>query len=618
MAIELATAYVSLTTSARGIEESVTKSMNDSVGAAGKAGDAAGEKISSGIAGGTKRAAGAFKQHIGGLAAITGVAFGADQVMDFFGSALDEAKESAKVSALTANVIKSTGAAAGLSADQVGNLATKISNYAGIDDEAVQAGENLLLTFTNVKDAAGAGNDVFSQSTALMADMSTALGTDMSSSAMQLGKALNDPIKGVSALARSGVSFTAQQKDQIKTLVASGDTLGAQKLMLAELKKEFGGAAAAAATPAAKLETAWGNFKEQIGTAVMPLVSKFATFMTTDVLPVLSSLAAFVERNAKVLGPLALAVGAIATALGIFVGVTKVATAVQTAFNVVMALNPIGLVVIAIVALVAGLILAYNKVGWFRDGVNAAFSWLKNAVSAAIKGIVAAFRWISEAAVTVKNWVVARWTELVTWVTGLPARISAAVAGLWNGLKNGVASAYNFVVGKLETLINWVLGMPRRVAGVLGNLFSPIYNSLVAIARRVAALWNSTIGKFSISIPKWIPVVGGKGFAFPKMPTFARGGTLEPGWNVVGERGAELVHKAGSSVQVYSHAASQGGLAGGGAGRSLTIGRLVEFSGPVHVRSDADVLAISRNVARQTNQRLRSLGVGISMTGTAP
>jgi phage-related minor tail protein len=65
-----------------------------------------------------------------------------------------------------------------------------------------------------------------------MTDMSVALGTDASGSAIQLGKALNDPIKGVAALQKVGVSFTESQKEQIKTLVETGDTLGAQKIIL--------------------------------------------------------------------------------------------------------------------------------------------------------------------------------------------------------------------------------------------------------------------------------------------------------------------------------------------------------------------------------------------------
>ena len=114
----------------------------------------------------------------------------------------------------------------------------------GVDGDQIQSGENMLLTFTNVRNEVGKGNDIFNQATSTVLDMSVALGQDTKSSAIQLGKALNDPVKGVTALQRVGVTFTAQQKDQIKTLVDSGNTLDAQKIILRELDKEFGGSAA--------------------------------------------------------------------------------------------------------------------------------------------------------------------------------------------------------------------------------------------------------------------------------------------------------------------------------------------------------------------------------------
>src|SRR5215475_8574598 len=156
-----------------------------------------------------------------------------------------EFQESAKVGAQTEAVLKSTGQAAGVTAKQVSDLASSIMKKSGIDDEAVQSGENLLLTFTNVRNEVGKGNDIFNQATNIMADMSVALGQDMKTSAIQLGKALNDPVKGMTALQRVGVSFTAAQKEQVKAMVAAGDTMGAQKLILAELTKEFGGSAEA-------------------------------------------------------------------------------------------------------------------------------------------------------------------------------------------------------------------------------------------------------------------------------------------------------------------------------------------------------------------------------------
>jgi hypothetical protein len=91
-----------------------------------------------------------------------------------------------------------------------------------VDDEAIQSGENMLLTFTNVRNEAGKGNNIFTRRRRRSTDMSVALGQDTKNSAIQLGKALNDPIKGITALQRVGVSFTKGQKDQIKSLEESG------------------------------------------------------------------------------------------------------------------------------------------------------------------------------------------------------------------------------------------------------------------------------------------------------------------------------------------------------------------------------------------------------------
>ena len=149
--------------------------------------------------------------------------------------------EAQKVAAQTNAVLKSTGKAAHVSAKQVEDMAESLMTMSGVDDELIQQGENLLLTFKNIRNETGRGNDIFDQATKAMLDMSVALGQDATSSAIQLGKALNDPVKGVTALRRVGVSFTAAQIKQIKTLVATGKTLQAQKLILRELNQEFGG-----------------------------------------------------------------------------------------------------------------------------------------------------------------------------------------------------------------------------------------------------------------------------------------------------------------------------------------------------------------------------------------
>jgi phage-related protein len=178
---------------------------------------------------------------IGGFAA-AGIAKGIAKVIS---SGIDETKDFAAGQARLTAGLKSTGSQAGVTVGQLEDLASSIQNYSGQTDDSIVSTEQLLLTFTNIKNVAGAGNDVFTQTTKIAADMAARLGGDASASAIQLGKALNDPIKGVTALQRVGVSFDEGQKATIKTLVQSGNTLGAQKIILAELNKEFGGSAKA-------------------------------------------------------------------------------------------------------------------------------------------------------------------------------------------------------------------------------------------------------------------------------------------------------------------------------------------------------------------------------------
>ena len=134
----------------------------------------------------------------------------------------------------------STGMAAGITKNELLLLADSLSQVTTFGDEAIIGAENLMLTFTSI------GKEVMPTAIETVLDMSTALGQDLKSSSVQLGKALNDPINGMTALSRVGVSFTEDQKKVIKSMQESGDVAGAQKVILTELNKEFGGSARAA------------------------------------------------------------------------------------------------------------------------------------------------------------------------------------------------------------------------------------------------------------------------------------------------------------------------------------------------------------------------------------
>lgn len=275
---EVATAAVSLVPSARGFGQRLASQIGPDVDRAGRSN---GKRLGAGMAAGLAGMGGKVFAPLAAAAAAIGV-------KNFLADAIGEARESQKVGALTASIIRSTGGAAKVTADQVGNLATAISNKTGVDDEAIQSGSNLLLTFKNVRNEAGKGSDIFNRATAAAVDLSKAGFGSIEGSSKMLGKALNDPVKGISALSRAGVTFTQEQKDQIGTLVKSGKTLDAQKIILRELESQVGGAAAATATNGEKMAVAFGNFKEQIGTALLPVIDKVAGFLTSKVIPAVS------------------------------------------------------------------------------------------------------------------------------------------------------------------------------------------------------------------------------------------------------------------------------------------------------------------------------------------
>lgn len=137
--------------------------------------------------------------------------------------------------------LASTNGVAGLTSKQLQDLAASLQNTSTFGDEAVIAMQSVLLTFTNLR-----GN-VLKDATKAVVDISTRMGTDLTSAALQVGKALNDPIAGLGGLSRAGIQFSKSQKALIKDLTETGRVAEAQRMILSELETQFGGAAAAAA-----------------------------------------------------------------------------------------------------------------------------------------------------------------------------------------------------------------------------------------------------------------------------------------------------------------------------------------------------------------------------------
>lgn len=228
-------------------------------------------------------------QGLVGLAANLGSkALGA--VTDFIGGSIEEASAWNSVMSQTEAVIASTGGAAGLTAKEMAEMASAMSASSGqslFSDDAILGAQNVLATFTNIK------GENFGSATQSILDMSQALGMDLDSAAMQVGKALNDPVAGLSALSRSGVQFTADQEAMIKAMVEAGNVAGAQEIMMAELNTQFGGSASSAVDTYAGqqviLQEKMADIKQTLGEALMPVLMEFGTFMADTVVPVIKN-----------------------------------------------------------------------------------------------------------------------------------------------------------------------------------------------------------------------------------------------------------------------------------------------------------------------------------------
>ena len=492
------------------------------------------------------------------------------------------------------------------------NLADSQSDLTTYSKNANEQSENLLLTFTNI------GKNVFPNALKMVNSMSTALGQDTKSSAIQLGKALNDPTVGLTPLSRVGVSFTASQKDQITTMQKAGNIAGAQAVIMKELQREFGGSAEAAGKTlpgqltilknnlldlgAGILEKVIPTVQNFIGSIIknMPniektvskvvnvIVPKFQEWMgligqivselfpnfgkqidgvkdktnifksvlddITDVLKFVADHIGIVKgalialgaiwviqtslvaaHNAVLLihnaqetagaiktGILTVAHGAQSVALGI-------ATAAQWLFNVAMDANPIGAIIILIVALIAVVILIATH--WKQVSAFLLASWndIKAGALAVFNGLKDYFTgWLNN----VKKTFMSVWNDISGFFTGtfknfkqifngLIEFFTGVFTGNWKkafqGIRDIVSGIFNEIVLVVKTPINVIIDL---INGVIGNI-----NNIIKAAKNIPGVSN-LIGNTQI----------------PKIPKLATGGITNGSMLAnIGEAGREAV-----------------------------------------------------------------------------
>lgn len=568
------------------------------------------------VDGSTSKAEGAF----GKLGAAIGGAVAVGGAVSLAKGAFDAAVESQKIAKQTEAAIKSTGQAAGITAGEIGDMAAALSKKNAVDDEAIQTGQNLLLTFTNI----GKADGVFERTTQASIDMAAAMGTDVSSAAMQLGKALNDPTDGLSKLSRAGVQFTDEQKKQIKTMQDAGDMAGAQKVMLAELERQFGGSAAAQATATDRMKIAFGNLQEQVGAKLIPIVERFSSWMVGVGIPALERFAGWMNDNVVP------AVQAMADGIGQAIAAVadwwrehwdQIRDTTETIINAVRAVIETVLgaieafwrtwggtitaylqgvfdalrqivqgamdVIRGIIDVVMGLIHGDFSRVW--DGIRAIFSgvWeiINGVVDYAINGVRTTIEVVMRLIAGIFDEI---WSTIVgavraAWdaITGATSAAAGAiqdvlfdVLGFFVGLGTGIA---NVISDMASTLAGWVVdvwkyggdvldfvgSIPGKIADWLGGLAEILMSPFRSAFDWIRSAWDNSIGAIYDKIKSIGGTIGG---IVGSIPGFAGGG-YPTGLAMVGENGPELVDFGNSGARVFSTQDTAGML--GGSGRAV-------------------------------------------------
>lgn len=218
---------------------------------------------------------------IGAAAGIATAAFAAAGVaLARFGvEAARGAEQAAIAQRRLDNIAKSMnifGTAAGRVSKRLGEFAEANELIVGVDADVIKATQAKLLTFKELAATADVVGGAMDRATMAALDLAAAGFGSAETNAIQLGKALNDPIKGITALRRAGVTFTKAEQDKIKALVEGNRLLEAQDLILSAIETQVGGTAQATASAFERITLATNQVKDAIGEALLPVVEDFA------------------------------------------------------------------------------------------------------------------------------------------------------------------------------------------------------------------------------------------------------------------------------------------------------------------------------------------------------
>ena len=447
-------------------------------------------------------------QNIGTQTGALGLAIGAPLVAAVLG-----AEEAQTAFNRLDQVFRSMGETSGKAAIEAQKFAQSLMLEIAVDDVEILAAQAKLATFENVIKNAEGTSEIFERATRAAFDLQAAGFGEGTQNAVQLGKALQDPIKGMTALSRSGVTFTAQEKEKIKTMVESGKMLDAQRYLLAAVEKQVGGVAAATADDSVKFKLAMGEMLDVVGEALLPALASLTDTIVNGIVPAVK---AFAAENPNLVKWLALGAAAFAGLMlvisagsFIFSGIATavgLASSAFAAFGAVLsfvAANPI-LLVIAAIALAAYLI---------YDNWEAISAWFANLWESVTAIFSKTWEWIKNLFLnyTPHGLIIKHWDTITAWFSGLWERFKGVLSSAWEGIKSFLLNytPHGLIYTHWDAITAWFGGLWDRFKGVLGSAWEGIKSFLLnytphgliyqhwdAIVGWFGSLWDRVTGKF--------------------------------------------------------------------------------------------------------------------------
>jgi hypothetical protein len=352
--------------------------------------------------------------------------------------------------------------------DRLKAFAEENEKSLAVDADIIKATQAKLLTFKNLAKTADEVGGSMDRATLAAVDLAAAGFGSAEQNAVQLGKALQDPIKGITALARSGVTFTEQEKEKIKALTESGKILEAQNMILGAIETQVGGTAAATATGSQKMALAFLALQDSIGEALLPVFEQLV--------PLVTGFFDYLAKNSSVLTIIGAAMAALSVAI----------LAVNFALNanpIVKVITLIGVLATGVALLIDWLVKLYG--GWdklFKD------------IGKLLNGFFETFKSV--------------------W---------GSITGFFTTVVNGYISIWEGFINKVIGGLNGIIGLANSALDIIKNL------SFGTIDINIPTIPNVNVpkvgGKAPAKTPAKTPAKAPKTIKIPKLAT---GGIVMP------------------------------------------------------------------------------------------